>query len=85
VVSEQWSKFFKWRDKAPISPEELALLKNYVDKAHAQGRLIRWWGAPDRPSAWKLFYDAGVDLINTDNHAGLRAFLLEQMGSTSTR
>ena len=30
-------------------------------------------------TAWRAQFDAGVDLINTDNHAGLREFLTGKM------
>ena len=55
--------------------EELAKLKGIVDKAHQQGRRVRFWGAPDRLPIWQTLRDAGVDLINTDNLSGLENFL----------
>jgi len=75
VVSDQWSKFFKWRGSGAMPENELALLKTMVNKAHARGYLLRLWAAPDNHATWKTQFDAGVDLINTDNHAGLREFL----------
>ena len=53
-------------------------LKAIVDRAHAQGRKLRFWATPDTPEAWKTLRDAGVDLINTDNLDGLQKFLLNQ-------
>ena len=76
VVSEQWSKFFRWRGQGVMPPDELARLKEFVAKAHARGRKLRLWGAPDLPAAWRVLYENEVDLINTDNHAGLRDFLV---------
>jgi len=38
---------------------------------------LRLWGAPDLPAAWRVLYENEVDLINTDNHSGLRDFLVE--------
>ena len=78
VVSEQWSKFFKWRANGPMPDDELARLKEMVAKAHARGRKLRLWGAPDNAIAWQVLYENQVDLINTDNHDGLRAFLLSR-------
>ena len=43
--------------------------------ATAQGRRLRLWGTPDRPAVWELLRESGVDLINTDDLTGLRAFL----------
>ncbi|HEY7116294.1 MAG TPA: phosphatidylinositol-specific phospholipase C/glycerophosphodiester phosphodiesterase family protein [Tepidisphaeraceae bacterium] len=74
-VSADWAKVFKWKGDGPIDPDDLAKLKQLVDKAHAQKRLIRFWDAPDNATAWKILYEAGVDLINTDDLAGLAKFL----------
>jgi hypothetical protein len=76
-VSGPWKKSFTWKGQGDISPEELAKLKTMVAKAHAQKRLIRFWDAPDHVAAWKILYDAGVDLINTDDLTGLAKFLNE--------
>jgi hypothetical protein len=77
VVSEQWTKHFKWRGEGPLPEAELARLKEILAKAHAQGRRVRFWAAPDKPAAWQTLLEAGADLINTDNLPGLRDFLIE--------
>jgi hypothetical protein len=46
-----------------------------VKRAHAQGRKVRFWGAPDSPVSWTVLLGAGVDLINTDDLVGLERFL----------
>ncbi len=74
-ISGQWSRSFKWRGKDTMPEEELTRLKEIVAKAHQQGRRVRFWGAPDQPNFWATIRDAGVDLINTDNLAGLEKFL----------
>jgi glycerophosphoryl diester phosphodiesterase len=61
-----------------MSASDSARLKGLVSQAHAQGRKIRFWALPDRPEAWKLCRDAGVDLINTDKIPALSAFLRGQ-------
>ncbi|HKS37354.1 MAG TPA: phosphatidylinositol-specific phospholipase C/glycerophosphodiester phosphodiesterase family protein [Verrucomicrobiae bacterium] len=77
LVSDNWAIHFKWRGEGPIPENEKLKLKQLVAKAHEQGRKLRFWGAPDRPEVWKELFDAGVDLINTDNLAGLKKFLLD--------
>jgi len=76
VVSEQWTRHFKWRGEGALPEPEMARLKEILAKAHAQGRRVRFWAAPDKPAAWGVLLGAGVDLINTDNLASLRDFLL---------
>jgi len=78
LVSDNWTQHFKWRGKAEegsLPKAERAQLKELVNKAHAQGRRLRLWGAPDAPAMWKELRDAGVDVINTDRLPELRGFL----------
>jgi hypothetical protein len=76
LVSESWAKVTRW-DGAGEPPAGLSdELSRLSGLAHAQGRRLRFWGTPDTPAVWKLLFDAGVDLINTDDLPGLRAFLL---------
>jgi len=75
LVSDNWTAHFKWRGEGPLTPEERKKLTDAVEKAHARGRKIRFWATPDRVEAWRELDAAGVDLINTDNLAGLAAFL----------
>jgi hypothetical protein len=76
MISDNWSKHFKWRAKGPLPEPEQAKLKALVEQAHAQARRIRFWNAPDSPAGWAVMLEAGVDLINTDNLVGLHDFLL---------
>lgn len=74
-ISENTEKILghKWQDK--LSPDEHAKLKDFVARTHAGGRKVRFWNTPDREDAWGTLSELGVDLINTDNLAGLARFL----------
>lgn len=74
-ISSNWSATFKWRANGPILEAEQAKLKDIVTKAHAHGRRVRFWGAPDNAVFWREMLNAGVDLINTDDLAGAQKFL----------
>jgi glycerophosphoryl diester phosphodiesterase len=76
LISDRWSSHFRWRGRGPISPAERQKLRAIVAKAHAQGRRVRFWATPEREAVWRELAAAGVDLINTDDLAGLRRFLL---------
>jgi hypothetical protein len=78
LVSESWSKISDWDGTGAVPPHLSHELARLTDLAHQQGRRIRFWGSPDTQAAWALLRDAGVDLINTDDLAGLRAFLLRE-------
>lgn len=75
LVSDNYVRLFKWRGDGEMPDEEQARLREYVRRAHAQGRRIRFWASPDTAAAWDELYRAGVDLINTDDLRGLRRFL----------
>jgi len=78
LVSDNWTLLFKWRGKGPISDAERKKLNDAVAKAHAAGRRIRLWATPDNEGMWRELQAAGVDMINTDDLAGLEKFLRGQ-------
>jgi hypothetical protein len=73
LMSESWP--FRWRGEGAMPSADREKLAAIVSKAHAQGRKVRFWGGPDRLSAWEEMKRAGVDLINTDRLPELGAFL----------
>jgi hypothetical protein len=75
-ISSNWTRTFRWRGSGAIPEQEKVKLKEIVDKAHQQGRRVRFWGAPDFPAFWREILADGVDLINTDDLDGARDFLL---------
>jgi hypothetical protein len=82
-VSDRWGLSFRWRGDGPMPPEEQAKLAGHVRKAHAHGRLLRFWATPERPEVWKELRSAGVDLINTDRLDELQHFLVKEARSPS--
>jgi glycerophosphoryl diester phosphodiesterase len=75
MISDNWTKHFRWRGPGELPAEEKKKLRELVLSAHAQGRRIRFWAVPDQPAGWRALREAGVDLINTDRLAELQAFL----------
>lgn len=75
-ISDRWSSHFGWKGQGPMPESERTRLKEIVLKAHARGRLVRFWDTPEDPAFWKELRAAGVDLINTDQLVELRRFLL---------
>lgn len=82
LISDDWKRVFKWRGIGPFPSSEREFLKTTVNKAHSQGRLIRFWGTPDQPEVWNELFVSGVDLINTDNLPGLQQFLEKQLSQS---
>ncbi len=77
LVSDHWGRNFKWRGVGPMPEDEKAKLQSIVKKAHAKGRLVRFWAIPHREALWAELQTAGVDLINADNLPRLRRFLTQ--------
>lgn len=78
LISDQWGKHFKWQGEGKMSEADQKKLDDAVGKAHAHGRKIRFWATPDNPRMWELLRASGVDMINTDDLAGLEKFLRGQ-------
>jgi len=79
MISTSWASAFAWRGEGPMSVEEQAKLKALIDKAHKGGHVLRFWALPEKPEVvWPLLFNAGLDLLNTDDLPKLRSFLLEQ-------
>jgi hypothetical protein len=83
-ISASWLSVFRWTGRGEMPKEEKARLQEIVAKAHAQGRRVRFWNLPVWEHVWKTVYDAGVDLLNTDNPAALAAFLRAQETKTKS-
>ena len=77
LVSSNWIKIARWYGAKEMPERERRRLREVVEKAHAQGRKIRFWATSDSPTVWRELYDAGVDLLNADDLDRLRDFLLE--------
>jgi hypothetical protein len=76
LISMSWDTVFKWKgDEVKFSGEERARLTELVRRAHEKGRKIRFWATADTPAMWEELWNAGVDLIGTDQPAKLGEFL----------
>jgi glycerophosphoryl diester phosphodiesterase len=79
LVSDNWTKHFSWTGAGEMPSVEREKLNDIIDRAHAKGYEVRFWGTPDRAgpardSLWKALAEAGVDFINTDDLLGYEAF-----------
>jgi hypothetical protein len=74
-ISGNWSSVFGWRGEGEFPSTQREKLKRIVSQAHAQGKKVRFWGAPDTPASWRVLLAHDVDLINTDSLAEFRRFV----------
>lgn len=80
LISDNWSLNFTWQGVGAFPAAERRRLRDIVGTAHARGQRVRFWATPDmagpaRDAVWAELLDAGVDHLNTDDLAGLEAFL----------
>jgi hypothetical protein len=73
-ISDAWSVHFRWRGEGSMPEAERARLREIVATTHAQGRTLRFFGAPDRPEVWEVLVAEGVDWVGTDRLADFAAW-----------
>ncbi|MES2684880.1 MAG: glycerophosphodiester phosphodiesterase family protein [Pseudomonadota bacterium] len=81
LISDSWTTHFGWDGNGPMPADQKAKLIDAITKSHARGRRVRLYNVPDaagpaRENIWQQLLAADQDQINTDDLAGLRAFLL---------
>ncbi|MFI7412704.1 phosphatidylinositol-specific phospholipase C/glycerophosphodiester phosphodiesterase family protein [Streptomyces sp. NPDC049627] len=80
LISDNWTLNFTWLGDGPFPDAERQKLHGIVRAAHTRGQQVRFWATPDvagpaRDALWTELLAAGVDYLNTDDLAGLEAFL----------
>ncbi len=74
-MSDSWRPTFGSLHDGKLGEADGKKLRAITAKAHAQGRKVRFWDAPDRPDMWRELRDGGVDILNSDDLPALAAFL----------
>ena len=80
LISDNWKNVFgdktAWDGTGEMPVAMRAKLSELVGEAHKKNKMVRFWNVPkDTPETWGPLLDAGVDLINTDDLAGLARFM----------
>ncbi|MFJ7071323.1 phosphatidylinositol-specific phospholipase C/glycerophosphodiester phosphodiesterase family protein [Streptomyces sp. NPDC098781] len=80
LISDNWTLNFTWLGEGAFPDAERQKLRGIVRAAHSRGQKLRFWATPDvagpaRDALWGELLAAGVDHLNTDDLAGLEAFL----------
>ncbi|MGP4047276.1 phosphatidylinositol-specific phospholipase C/glycerophosphodiester phosphodiesterase family protein [Streptomyces sp. 2A115] len=80
LISDNWTLNFTWQGVGPFPEAERQKLRGIVSAAHSRGQKVRFWATPDlagpaRDAVWGELIAADVDYLNTDDLAGLEAFL----------
>ncbi|MFF4253677.1 phosphatidylinositol-specific phospholipase C/glycerophosphodiester phosphodiesterase family protein [Streptomyces sp. NPDC001663] len=80
LISDNWQLNFTWLGEGAFPDAERQKLRSIIGQAHARGQKVRFWNTPDvagpaRDALWTELLAADVDYFNTDDLAGLEAFL----------
>lgn len=75
MVSLSFRQFSIWNGKGRIVEVQKTNLEDFITLVHSFKKPVRFWAAPDGKSAWKAFYDMGIDYINTDQPGAAQAYL----------
>jgi hypothetical protein len=78
-----WNAYMDWNGKGDIPPDQSERLACIVNKAHALGRKVRFYNAPDRGEVWAAWIDHGVDFLHTDELEGMSRYLRLRMEQDS--
>jgi len=62
LVSTDWERL-----ESASLPGKLAEAERLVQRIHAEGRKVRFWGTPETENVWTSLADLGVDYIGADD------------------
>jgi alkaline phosphatase len=65
MLSDNFKSYSQWNGKGRLPETERKAIATVIDKAHALGKKVRFWNAPDIINSWYSFMQLGVDYINT--------------------
>ena len=71
VVSDNYADFFTWDGQGQMPDDQLIRMREIIQQVHQEGKLFRWWGAPDTEVFKRFFIQEGVDLVGADDLNGL--------------
>ena len=77
VISNSYTEYFKWKGEGEIPENELRKMREIISQTHKEGKLLRWWGAPETKDFTLYLIKEGVDLIGSDNLEQLYNILVE--------
>lgn len=66
MISDNFASYSKWKGVGEISEVDKQKLIKVISAAHQLRKPMRFWGAPDTETCWKLLAELGADIINTD-------------------
>ncbi|MFT4154076.1 phosphatidylinositol-specific phospholipase C/glycerophosphodiester phosphodiesterase family protein [Parafilimonas sp.] len=78
MISDDFHAYSNWNGAGFIPATDSIKIKKMIQAAHALGKPVRLWGAPDTQECWKTMINLHADVINTDKVEACRQFLNAQ-------
>lgn len=75
IISDDFHKYSSWNGKGILPATDSIRLVQMISNAHAEGKPVRFWGAPDTKECWATLIRLHADVINTDKVKECRQFL----------
>jgi alkaline phosphatase len=78
MISTNFRDHAQWDGTGVLHDSDLKKIMSLIDEVHARGKAIRFWATPDFRDAWQELMRLKMDVIVTDDVAGLAAFIKQQ-------
>lgn len=75
MISDNFRTYSNWNGNGTLPAADSIKLVNVINAAHATGKPVRLWGAPDTQQCWQTIINLKADVINTDKVEMCRQFL----------
>lgn len=66
MISDNFRTYSKWNGTGEIPESDKVRLLKVIKEAHQNGKICRFWNAPDNENSWQVLQNLGADIINTD-------------------
>ncbi|NIJ44001.1 alkaline phosphatase [Wenyingzhuangia heitensis] len=66
MISVDFKKYSEWNGKGRLTHTDYDKVTEVINKSEKFNKPFRFWGTPDSKTAWRVFLELGVNVINTD-------------------
>jgi alkaline phosphatase len=84
MVSLSFRQFSNWNGEGSMVEADREKVLEFIHLVHSFDKPVRFWASPDSKSAWKAFFDMGVDYINTDQPILAQSYLNSLLGKEAS-
>lgn len=75
MISDNFRNYSTWNGVGNLPADDSIKIEKLTKAAHAIGKPVRLWGAPDTEQCWQTMLNLHADVINTDRVEECRKFI----------